>query len=150
MSAIHKIKHKVQLSALLASRQCAECFILCIATARPCIATARLCFKESTLTLSYSLPVSSITHLSSLSSRVRRFWTISYANTSVSRLILVKLTWLRHLVSLFTIHFLHLTMLYCNIALQMRFRCYTANIALIFALILLRKVLNIWLKHFLW
>ena len=43
-SAICKIKHEAKLSALLASRQCAECFILCIARARPCFN----CFKELT------------------------------------------------------------------------------------------------------
>ena len=39
----------------------------------------------------------------------------------MSRLILAELTCIRHLVSLFTIHFSHLTVLYCNIALQTRF-----------------------------
>ena len=37
-------KHEANLSALLASRQCAECFILHIARARPCFN----CFKEPT------------------------------------------------------------------------------------------------------
>ena len=37
--------------------------------------------------------------------------------------------------------FSHFTMLYCNIVLQMRFRCYMANIALIFPLMFPRKVL---------
>ena len=41
-SAICKIKHSVKLSALLASRQCAKCFILHIARARLCFN----CFKK--------------------------------------------------------------------------------------------------------
>ena len=125
-------------SALLASRQCAKFFILCIARARSCFN----CFKElihECLVKAYLFQ--SITRLSILSSPVRRFWMISYANSSVSRLILAELTWIRHPVSLFTIHFSHLTVLYCNIALQTSFLCYMTNTALIFALILSHKVL---------
>ena len=58
----------------------------------------------------------SITRQLTLSSLVRRFWMISYANSSVSRLISAELTWKHHPVSLFTIQFSHFTMLYCNIA----------------------------------
>ena len=127
------IKHKAKLSALLASRQHAECFILRIA--RPCFN----CFKELTREcLVKGCLFQSITRPSTSSSQVRGFWTI-YTNASVSRLILAELTCIRHLVSLFTILFSHLTMLYCNIALQTHFRCYMANIAVVFPLILPRK-----------
>ena len=73
---------------------------------------------------------------------------ISYANVSVSRLNLAGVTWTRHLVSLF-IMFSHLTLLYCNIALQTCFQCNMAiiimNIALILPVILPFKV-NVQLK----
>ena len=132
------IKHEAKLSFLLESRQHTEYFILCIARARPCFN----CFKELAhehLVKAYLLQ--SITHPSTSSSQVRQFQTISYASTSVSRLIMAELTWICHFVSLFTIHYSHLTMLYCNIALYTRFQCYIANIALIFPLILPCKVL---------
>ena len=59
-----------------------------------------------------------------LSSQVRWFWIISrITDVSVSRLILAELTCIRHLVSLFTVHFSRLTMLYCYIALQENFWC---------------------------
>ena len=135
------IKHEAKPSALLALRQCAKCFILCIARARPCFN----CFKELTHErLVKAYPFQSINR-PPMSSRVRRFWTIFYANASVNMLILAKLTGIHHLVSLFTIRFSYLTMLYCNIALQTYFWCYMANIAPIFALILPRKVLYIYI-----
>ena len=84
------IKHKAKLSALLASRQHTECFILHIARARPYFN----CFKELThecLVKAYLFQ--SITRPSTSSSQVRRFWMISYANAWVSRLILAELTW---------------------------------------------------------
>ena len=108
------IKHEVKLNALLASRHHAECVILRIARARACFN----CFKELTHKLLVkAYPFSLLPRLSTLSSQVRQFWTISYTNTLVSRLIkfLVKLTWICHLVSLFTTRFLHLTVLNCNI-----------------------------------
>ena len=43
------------------------------------------------------------TPLSTSSSQVRQFWTIYYTTALVSRLILAELTWIRHLVPLFTI-----------------------------------------------
>ena len=118
-SAIYKIKYEAKLSALLASRLCTEYFILCIARARSC-------FKELTHERLVEGPFQvAITHPSTLSSWVRQFWTISYTNASVSRLILAALTWICHLVSLFTMCFSHLideiTVLYCNIAFQTRF-----------------------------
>ena len=138
VSAIRKIKHEVKPSALLASRQCTECFILRIARARPCFN----CFKELTYEhLVKAYPFQSITCPLTSSSWVRWLWTISYANTSVNWFILAELTWIRHLVSLFTIHFSHLTVFYCNIALQTHFQCYMVKTALTFALIFPRKVL---------
>ena len=138
--AICKIKHetygqdaskaKVKPSALLALRQRAECFILHIANVRLCFN----CFKEFThecLVKAYLFQ--SITHPSTLLSRVRQFWMIFHANASVNRLILAKLTGICHLVSLFTICFSDLTVLYCNIALQMHFQCYMVNIAMNFS-----------------
>ena len=99
------IKYDAKLSALLASRQYAECFILCIARTRSCFNS----FKELThARLVKAFPFQSNTHPSTLSSWVRRFWTISYTNVSVNRLILAELTWMGHLVSLFTICFSHL------------------------------------------
>ena len=77
-----------------------ECFILHMARARPCFN----CFKELThqfikfTHFKYYI----YTHSSTLSSMVWLFWTISYANASVSRLILAEFTWIHHLVSLFT------------------------------------------------
>ena len=115
------IKHKAKPSALLAMRQCTECFIWHIARARPYFN----CFKELTnecLIKAYPFQLLPVRLHSS--SWVRRFWMISYTNALVSRIILAELTWICHLVSLFTISFLHFTILYCNIALQMRFRCY--------------------------
>ena len=137
------IKHQAKPSALLASRQHTECFILPIARARPCFSY----FKEITherLVKAYPFQVLATRSLTS-SSQLRQLWMISYANASesVSRLILTKCTWIPQLVSLFTIRFSHFTVLYCNIALQMCFQCYMANIALIFALILLS--LNIYI-----
>ena len=64
------------------------------------------CFKElinERLVKAYPFP--SITRALTSSSWVRQLWMISYVNASVSRLILVELTYVRHLVSLFTIHF---------------------------------------------
>ena len=80
-----------------------------------------------------------------LSSRViiRWFCITFYANALVSRLILAEITGIHHLISLYKIHSSHLTMLYCDIALQTSFRCYIANITLIFALVLPHKVLYI-------
>ena len=88
------IKHKVNPSVLLASRQCAECFVLRIGRARPCFN----CFNELTherLVKAYLLQC--ISRPSTFSSQVRWFWTISYTNASVNRLILAELTWMRHL-----------------------------------------------------
>ena len=100
------------------SRQCTECFILCIAQARPCFN----CFKELTYErLVKAYPFQSITRPSTSSFQVRQLWRISYANTSVSRLILPELTWICHLVSFIYNRFSHLTVLYSNIALQMHF-----------------------------
>ena len=110
-------------------------FILCIARARPCFN----CFKE--LTHEYLVNAylfQSITHPSTSSSWVRRLWMISYKNASVCRLILVELPCICHLV--YNTVFISY-MLYCNIALQTCFQCYIANIALIFPLILPRKIL---------
>ena len=106
------IKHEAKPSALLASRQHTKCFILRIARARPCYNG----FKELTRErLIKAYPFQSITRPSTLASQVRRFWMLSYANASVSRLILAELTWIHHLVSLFAICFSHPTVLYCNI-----------------------------------
>ena len=132
------IKHEAKPSALLPSRQCAECFILCMARAKLCFN----CYKEFThehLFKVYPFQVR-ITHSASW---VRRFWMMSFANVSVSRLIIAELSWIYHLVSLFTKCFSHLTMLYYNIELQLSFWCYMRSIALIFALILPCKVLYI-------
>ena len=132
------IKHKAKPSILMALRQHVKCFILHIARARLCFN----CFKELTHErLVKAYPFQNITHPSTSASWVRWFWTMSYANASVRRLILAELTWICYLVSLFTICFSHLIMLYCSIALQMDFWRYMANIALIVALILPRKVL---------
>ena len=107
------IKHEVKPSAILASRQHTECFILRIARARPCFN----CFKEYThecLVKAYPFQVH-ITHPSTFPSWVRRFWMISFANASVSKLILAKLTWICHFVSLFTIRFHTLPCCYVEI-----------------------------------
>ena len=110
------IKHETKPNALLASEQHAECFILHIGRARPCFN----CFKEFTyecLVKAYPFQVSPDRQLR---------W-LNYV------------TGIHHLVSLFTIRFSYLAVLYCNIALQMHFPCYMMNIALIFALILPHK-----------
>ena len=89
------IKSKGNPSALLASRQHAECFILCTTKARPCCN----CFKELTHEcLVKAYPFQSITHPSTSSSCIRWIWMISYASTSISSLILAELTWICHLV----------------------------------------------------
>ena len=93
-SAIHKIKHKVCGRDANKAQGKAECFIsikavhwvlfLRITQARSCFN----CFKELTdehLVKAY--PFQSITHPSTLF-QVRRFCTISYANSSLSRFIL--------------------------------------------------------------
>ena len=78
------------------------------------------CFKELTHEhLVKAFPFKSVTSSSTSSSQARQFWMLSYANALVSRLILAELTWICHLVSLLKIRFSYLTMLYCNIALQM-------------------------------
>ena len=61
-------------------------------------------FKDATIRAYAGLmvkvyPFQFISHPSTSSSLVRRFWTISYANASVSRLILAELTWICHLIS---------------------------------------------------
>ena len=112
----------MKLSDLLASKYHAECFILRIGRDRPCFN----CFKElihERLVKAYRFQ--SIACPLTLSSQVGWFWIISrITNVSVSLLILAELTCICHLVSLFTIHFSHLTVLCCNIALKTHFWCY--------------------------
>ena len=86
-------KHEAKPSTLLASRQHAECFILCIARARPWFN----CFKELTYEhLVKAYPFQCISCPSTCSSQVRQYRTISYAITPMSRLILAELTWIHH------------------------------------------------------
>ena len=146
MSAVHEIKHEAHGQHANKAQGKAECFI-CIKAALSALFDVQQarscfnCFEELTHEhLVRAYPFQSITRPSTLSSWVRRFWMISNVNASVSRLILAELTWICHLVSLFTICFSHLMVLYCNIALQKHFRCQLYD-KYIFALILPCKVL---------
>ena len=75
-SAIPKIKHEARGRDANKVQGEAECFILCMARARPCFN----CFKELTHECLIKAYPFQITCPLTSSSRVRRFWTISYAN----------------------------------------------------------------------
>ena len=78
------IQQEAKPNALLALKQRAECYILCIAIGKPCFN----CFKELTYErLVKAYLFQSIIQPSTSSSQVRQFWMMSYANASASRLI---------------------------------------------------------------
>ena len=83
-------KHEAKPSTLLASRQHAECFILCISRARPWFN----CFKE--LTYEHLVKAYPFQCISCPSTCLRQYRMISYVTTSMSRLILAELTWIYH------------------------------------------------------
>ena len=91
VSAIHKIKHEAQPSALLASRQHAKCFILRIARSRPCFN----CFKELThehgcLSKAYAfqvLPIRQLHHVTAQTSRLYGFTVMIYFIVYIKNLV---------------------------------------------------------------
>ena len=118
------IKHNVNRVLYMYVSIKAECFILCIAGARTCSDYFNGFTQQhfDKVNLFQSLALSSVMMRYFISSK-----TISYTESSVGYAILF----------LVTIHFSHLTMLYCNIALQMHFQCFMK----------LKHKFSLWFSH---
>ena len=90
------IKYEVKPSALLTSRHCAKCFILCIARDRSCFSFLKNLPISTSKPLTY-FNICTYMVTSAPLFQVRQYRMISYANTSVRRLILAIITWIHHL-----------------------------------------------------